>query len=190
MSIHLSQDERQNLILNAALAVFGRYGFKRTSMEDIAREAGISRAALYLRFENKFAIFTALALAMGEQACAAAEAAWPDEVAFPQGLADSACALHVPFWQIVKGMPHGRELVEADEKVTGEVTAAVNARYASLIEARAQTLAASASGGDKAALAHMIVASLNGLKQSATTEASLIASIQTFARLVSLGAER
>ena len=40
-------------ILEAAFSTFSKYGFRRTSMADIAEEAGMSRAALYLCFKNK-----------------------------------------------------------------------------------------------------------------------------------------
>src|SRR5581483_9911319 len=62
-------------ILDAALVRFAQYGFRRTSMEDIAAEAGVSRAALYLQFDNKEAIFRALSEALHERALAAAIAA-------------------------------------------------------------------------------------------------------------------
>ncbi len=188
MSIRLSLDDRQNLILSASLGVFGRYGFKRTSMEDIAREAGISRAALYLSFENKSAIFSALALAMGDQACLAAEAAWPSHIGFQDGLIAAACALHVPIWQLVKDMPHGRELVEADVDVVGDVVVDMNNRLAVLVVARSADFACSASNGDHEAFADMVVAALHGLKSSATSAQGLVASIEVFARVIGQGA--
>jgi TetR/AcrR family transcriptional regulator of autoinduction and epiphytic fitness len=40
-----------------ALEVFGRYGFRKTSMDEIARSADISRQGLYLHFANKDALF-------------------------------------------------------------------------------------------------------------------------------------
>jgi AcrR family transcriptional regulator len=36
------------MILDAALRVFGQYGYRRTSMDDIAREAGIGKGTIYL----------------------------------------------------------------------------------------------------------------------------------------------
>src|SRR4051812_18866700 len=39
-------DQKSEGILDAALPVFVRHGFRKTSMADIARAAGISRAAL------------------------------------------------------------------------------------------------------------------------------------------------
>src|SRR3954463_12558589 len=50
---------RQERVLGVALEVFGRYGFRKASMDDIARSADISRQGLYLHFANKEALFRA-----------------------------------------------------------------------------------------------------------------------------------
>jgi AcrR family transcriptional regulator len=44
-------------ILVAATTAFLRYGFKKTSMDDVARAAGVSRQGLYLYFETKDLLF-------------------------------------------------------------------------------------------------------------------------------------
>ena len=41
----------------AATATFLRYGFKKTSMDDVAQTAGVSRQGLYLYFETKDVLF-------------------------------------------------------------------------------------------------------------------------------------
>lgn len=46
-------------VLEAAMSVFFRFGFKKASMDDIAQSAGLSRQALYLRFHNKDQLFEA-----------------------------------------------------------------------------------------------------------------------------------
>ena len=51
---------RRNRIIAAATTVFLRYGHARTTMNDVAEEAGISRPALYLVFPHKDQIFTAV----------------------------------------------------------------------------------------------------------------------------------
>ncbi|MGQ7845167.1 TetR/AcrR family transcriptional regulator [Granulosicoccus sp. 3-233] len=56
----MSKDRHE--ILDAALKVFIRYGFRRTTMGDLAEEAGMSRPALYQQFPNKEAIFRAVAV--------------------------------------------------------------------------------------------------------------------------------
>lgn len=51
---------RPQEILQAALGVFAEKGFARTRMEDIARQAGVTKGTIYLYFESKEAVFRAL----------------------------------------------------------------------------------------------------------------------------------
>ncbi len=51
---------RRDRIVAAATQVFLRYGHARTTMGDVAEEAGISRPALYLVFPRKEDIFSAV----------------------------------------------------------------------------------------------------------------------------------
>jgi AcrR family transcriptional regulator len=53
------ESTRQAHVLEAALTVFARHGFSKTSIEDIAKAAGISRQGIYLHFKNKDEIFSA-----------------------------------------------------------------------------------------------------------------------------------
>jgi len=46
-------------VLAVALEVFGRFGFRKTSMDEVARSAEISRQGLYLYFASKEALFRA-----------------------------------------------------------------------------------------------------------------------------------
>src|SRR5690349_11830561 len=54
-----NEDPRRERLLDAALQAFLRYGFRKTSMEEVARGAGLSRQALYLHFETKEVLFRA-----------------------------------------------------------------------------------------------------------------------------------
>src|SRR5260370_41901981 len=48
---------RGGAVLDGATGVFLRYGFKKASMDDLARAAGLSRQGLYLQFPTKDALF-------------------------------------------------------------------------------------------------------------------------------------
>ncbi|MDD1528397.1 TetR/AcrR family transcriptional regulator [Bradyrhizobium sp. WBOS7] len=50
----------QDRILDAALRVFRRHGFRRSSIEQAAEEAGLTRQALYHHFASKEALFRAV----------------------------------------------------------------------------------------------------------------------------------
>ena len=42
------------------MGVFAEKGFARTRMEDIARQAGVTKGTIYLYFDNKEAVFESL----------------------------------------------------------------------------------------------------------------------------------
>jgi len=51
---------KQRHVLEAASRLITHYGFDKTTMEDIAREAGVSKGALYLLWSSKNQLFEAL----------------------------------------------------------------------------------------------------------------------------------
>jgi AcrR family transcriptional regulator len=56
----MQPQERSNLILQAASKLIAYYGYDKTTVEDIAREAGISKGGVYLAYPSKDALFDAL----------------------------------------------------------------------------------------------------------------------------------
>lgn len=55
-----SKQDKNDVIIAAAMKVFGRYGYKRSSMALIAEHAGVSRPALYQDFSGKEDVFRAM----------------------------------------------------------------------------------------------------------------------------------
>jgi len=51
------KEERKKRILELSKGVFAKYGFRKTTMEDIAREIGFTSAAIYYYFESKEELF-------------------------------------------------------------------------------------------------------------------------------------
>lgn len=52
-----SESNRRQAVLESALETFSRLGYRKTSMEDVAHAAHISRPGLYFLFESKPALF-------------------------------------------------------------------------------------------------------------------------------------
>lgn len=73
------QDERRCEILDAALRVFARFGYRKASMDEVAHAAQISRQGLYLNFKTKETLFKETALHMLDSSLAAATEALADE---------------------------------------------------------------------------------------------------------------
>ncbi len=61
---------RYDAILDAAELVFSEKGYERTSMDDIARTASLSRALLYVYFKDKAAIQRGIMLRAGQSLAA------------------------------------------------------------------------------------------------------------------------
>ena len=54
--------QKKEIIVRAAKELFFRFGFSKTSMEDIAGESGLAKPTLYYYYENKEAIFNEIVL--------------------------------------------------------------------------------------------------------------------------------
>lgn len=53
--------EHRDAIVTAATETFTRFGFKKASIDDIARRAGIGKGTVYLHFDSKEALFATVA---------------------------------------------------------------------------------------------------------------------------------
>jgi AcrR family transcriptional regulator len=90
-----NQLDRRSAILDAALQVFLRFGFKKTSMDDLARAAGLSRQGLYLHFATKEALFKEAVLRTVSTMRAAGRAALARaDSGVETRLLDMFCAVH------------------------------------------------------------------------------------------------
>jgi AcrR family transcriptional regulator len=108
-------------ILGAAFVLFGRYGFKRTSMENIASEAGLSRTALYLQFRNKEEIFRELAGGLHEEGLSGAEAALAGGGLLVDRLREAVEAKTLRMIEIIQASPHGSELMDEKNRLCGDL---------------------------------------------------------------------
>lgn len=137
-------------ILPAAFERFSRYGFRRTSMEDIAAAAGVSRAALYLQFRNKEEIFLRLAEDLHGDTLARAAEALAGSAPLVDRLRDAVEAKSLRFVEIAYGSPHGSELMDESNRLCGDLSVQAERRFQGLL-ARAFRAAAQAGEIDLAA---------------------------------------
>lgn len=159
--------ERLDTILDAAFHAFATYGYRRTSMEDIARGAGMSRPALYLHFRNKEDVFRSLAARYFDDALRDMRAALARPASAEDALRAAFVAKDGKFMEAVLTTPHGEELLDAGFSVTGDLAAAGEAR---MVEALADWLGARKMPdgvGSPAEVAQAIIAAVKGLKLSA-----------------------
>ena len=126
-------DARRVRILDGSMKVFLAYGFSRTTMDDIARAAEVSRPALYLLFKNKTDIYRALATDFVDEALTQARAALAKEGGLVPRLERAVqCAMHR--LREVEDSPHGAEILDMKNSLAGDVVAAGRAGMGSLVE--------------------------------------------------------
>jgi AcrR family transcriptional regulator len=181
-------------VLDAALTLFGRHGFQRTSMADIAREAGIARATLYLRFSEKRALFEALAALLIDEALARAEAAWVPDAPLSENIAATLLAKDLGFFHILNATPHGAELLELDAELTAAHVARLDAEFAALLARRGRE--AVQGGADLTAFdgadgfAAFLATAGSGLKHETRTEEAFRLVVDRLARVSARAAGR
>ena len=131
-------------ILSAAFTCFSRYGYRRVSLEQIAQETGISRAALYLHFRNKEDLFRALARQLLEDAHAAAEAAAARPAPIETRLQAVLDAKFGRTFERVYDSPHAAEILDENGRQCGDVLLDFRKRFLRVL--RGAFAAAEASG--------------------------------------------
>ncbi|MGR3758742.1 TetR/AcrR family transcriptional regulator [Roseobacteraceae bacterium NS-SX3] len=168
--IRTHDDPKVQAILDSAWQAFSAYGFRKTSMDDIARGAGMSRTALYLHFRNKEAIFTALVETYYALAADGISAALDGPGDLGARLEGAFAAHGGPVMEAMMNSPHGLELFETGMSVAADAIeageGALRAVYASWLQQE------SAAGrvhltGEAGELARVFCAALKGIKHTA-----------------------
>jgi AcrR family transcriptional regulator len=106
-------DERRRKVRQAAMEVFLRYGYRKVTMDDIARGVGISRPALYLVFPNKEAVFRDLVEAGLDDLIEKIEAGLPSRATLADQLSHVFQVSSVGSFELVARAPAANELMNA-----------------------------------------------------------------------------
>jgi TetR/AcrR family transcriptional regulator, mexJK operon transcriptional repressor len=123
----VDRDRRQQ-ILDAAFSRFAQYGFRNTSIDDIARATGISRPLVYHHFANKEEVFRALAGQLHAQVIEQAVASLdgPGDVAAQVA---GALAAKLGVLETIQASEHHDELMETTSRLAGDLATAATERF-------------------------------------------------------------
>jgi len=178
-------ETRRKAILDAAVLVFARFGYRKTSMEEVARAAQLSRQGLYLHFANKEDLFRAGTRHLIETALEDAIAALDDEerpfAARLLGAYDAWVGRHVGVWGA-----NAADVVEAANALVGplmrEGTERFQAAVTSTIRASKLMKVYGPAGLTAKALAETLSATAHGLKHSVQTREEFQAAMKVAVR--------
>lgn len=99
--------------VNAVMMVFCQYGFRKASMEDIAKAAGVSRQSIYKKFGSKEKVFEWVIEATTEASLAAAlQALARTDKSLPERMADAFDQWVGSFVPVLHGTQHGGEILD------------------------------------------------------------------------------
>lgn len=80
------RDEKKGQIFAAAQELFGRHGFKRVTIEEVAERAGVSKVTIYTYFKSKAGLIRELVAETFRARKAAIEALIHSDTPFPEKL--------------------------------------------------------------------------------------------------------
>lgn len=188
----MQNEQKTAQILDAALPVFVRFGFRKTSMADIARAAGISRASLYLSFNSKEDLFRAGSMRAHnrtlEQVAAVLQGGGAALDRMEMAIALFQRELIAPF----NGSADPEELFAANMALAADVTLDARKR---LLDMLTQTLLTAVADkeidlaplqAEPEQLANITLASLDGIKHAPGAGSSLSDGTHLFMRLLRL----
>ncbi|WP_438001396.1 TetR/AcrR family transcriptional regulator [Sorangium sp. So ce185] len=184
-----ADDVRRRKLMDAALTVFLRFGFRKTSMDEVARAANVSRQGLYLHFATKEELFRASVAYFLDTALAAAAAALADaERPLEERL---VAAFDTWVGQFVGALgSDAADLHAATKELVGPT---VDEREGQFVEAVEEALRASGlvaayapAGVTARQLAETLYAAARGLKYGAATRETFVEGMSVAARVMCL----
>lgn len=171
--MNFDPNNKTERVLAASLTCFKQYGFKRTSMEDIAKAADMSRPSLYLVFKNKTDIFRSLSEAFHAKTLLATQQALDMDAPMQERITAAVVARMTPLYALAHDSVHGPELFDVNQNTSGDINADADDKFLGLLtdNLQASLKAGEITGGpnEMAAreLAQVILASAIGLKSFA-----------------------
>jgi AcrR family transcriptional regulator len=186
-------ETRRAAILDAALKLFSQYGYRRTSIDDIAHEAEIAKGTVYLSFKSKEEIFRALCERLVESADAAVKVARATSGPIHERLIAVLEAKFGFFFESVYRSAHAAELMDSKNRLSADLFAQSGRRYMKVLRemieeaTRAGELAPSRLDLDADDLAQMLVAAAHGIESNATSRARYHRRLREIVRVIVAG---
>jgi AcrR family transcriptional regulator len=139
-------DEKQQKIIDCAIEVFSRYGVRRTTMGDIAENAGVSRQTLYASYANKDEVMRASIALMTSNTLAKIEAAWhaADSIAVKLDIYLDLAVMH--YFEMLRKLPDAADLISGFREIGAEELAHADQKKQDLLATQFQPFEAKLTG--------------------------------------------
>lgn len=165
----MAGEARREAILLAAQELLLKHGLRGTSMEAIARQAGVAKPTLYAYFPDKTAIFRTLVDAVIAEWRANFVRALDGDGDIVQRVGAALTAKNKGAMRLINASPHAAELYEAHDRVSVAQFSSFDAEVAAALEA-----ALNRAGVARARfITQMLLAASFGIGHRATNPAEL-----------------
>lgn len=171
-------EDKRRRIVAAATSLFGRYGFRRTSMDLLAAEAGVAKPTVYAYFADKEAVFKAVCVDVCEGLLARAEAASVGGGSIDERLAAVLTAKFTYLYELVHSSPHAQELLVSQGEIGSDVVQKTDRAYHRLLTSMLEDATAAGEIAPKrvglapGAAASLLMRGAHGAGYDATSSAS------------------
>ena len=180
-------------ILDAALRLFGRYAYKRTSIDDIAREAEIAKGTVYLSFKSKEEIFRALCEEIIRRIDAEAERARQSSAPLPDRLLAMLEAKFGFYFETVRSSTHAAELMDSKNRLSTGLFEKAGRRYQKMLREVLEEAAARGAivpqrvGLGAPETVELLLSGARGIEMSAPTAAAFHRRLAELVRVILAG---
>ncbi len=167
-------ENRRDRVLDAAQHLFLRSGFRGTTMEAIAAEAGIAKPTLYAEFPDKVAVFSAVLTRFFSELHQAFDSGLSGNGPVAQRIAEALTAKYLMLRNVLEASPHATELYGETRQAAPQLAALETA----IAERIAAEIGTSQEPGEAIRLASILAGAADGVAKRSRDEATLKANLR------------
>lgn len=153
--------EKRRRIVEAAWRLALRNGLRATTMEALAREAGVAKGTLYAHFPDKEAVFDGVIAELLVELAAAFDRGMASDGAIAERISAALAGKYGVVARAIEGSPHSAEILEAHHRFAPRFAA-----FDRRVEREVAAALADAGVADPAALARIVIGAANGVARA------------------------
>ena len=154
-------NEKRRRIVEAAWRLALRQGLRATTMEALAREAGVAKGTLYAHFPDKDAVFDGVVADLLVELAAAFDRGMAGEGAVAERIGAALAGKYGVIARAIEGSPHAGEILDAHHRYAPRVAA-----FDRRVEDEVAAALAKAGVDDPTALARVVIGAAGGVARA------------------------
>jgi AcrR family transcriptional regulator len=155
------ENEKRRRIIEAAWRLALKQGLRATTMEALAREAGVAKGTLYAHFPDKDAVFDGAVADLLVELAAAFDRGMRSEGPVAERIGAALAGKYDVIARAIEGSPHAGEILDAHHRFAARVAA-----FDRQVKNEIAAALAQAGVADPAALARIVVGASDGVART------------------------